>query len=99
MRENAERLERTFSDLGVLQAPGSISYSCTMHCESLQQYCISVKEYRCGVLCGSEMVLVCTDAQKIHDILVFLCENGITPMVLRDILLDLRGQGLLTMEG
>lgn len=99
MKGNNNALVREFSDLGPLQASKTLTYSCALQCEALREYCLRISEFNNDVLLNEVSRCIYADATCAENILRFLYENGVTPSVLNDVLMDLRGQGLLAMEG
>ena len=99
MENNNKVLERVFSDLGVLQVPRRILYSYAAKDDINNSYFISVEEYQKQILCGQEKVVISAEGTRVEQVLLLLHENAVFPGMVRDVLFDLRGQGLIAMEG
>lgn len=88
--------DRAFSDLGALQTAKQIRYS--LQTTGGRHFVLRVEQSAGDV--HQEIAHEFTaDADTAQQVLCYMCENAVLPQILRDVMMDLREQGLIAMRG
>lgn len=97
MEKTIATMEHVYSDLGALQRPYRLEYR-LRQAEDAPRFCLQVVRFANGCQTFDvQRYFVCEEGTA-RSILIWLCENSVSPLVLSDVLTDLRSRGFLAME-